>query len=329
MWPEISASLLKFVSHACEHEISLSEIYLAQFPAVSKANNLFEHTRGRSNMSAVFQWQLFDAATIHNLCETHKSLLANMFMTSYPPHPGSFAAVHTWKSTTPRFLTVFLARTLACVFYLCVNYCVLRCAILLFLPEVDLLIAFDSFSIIHFAFIISETFYCGIMDQKGCFLFAAITEVRTSDSKHIFVNGAVAQCAHTHTPSAVPWHETNSLTSLSTSHSSILTQRPEKDLFVRSEVCCKIWQPYARTYKSFMPFNLVFLFTHVRDSALVSYSHCFEVNLSSVWLMTLCHTAILSALCLNVRGGLWFKGAELSLYRWLWPAISLMSTSCQ
>lgn len=47
--------LLKFVSHACEHEISLSEIYLAQFPAVSKANNIFEHTRGRSNMSAVFQ----------------------------------------------------------------------------------------------------------------------------------------------------------------------------------------------------------------------------------------------------------------------------------
>lgn len=89
----------------------------------------------------------------------------------------------------------------------------------------------------------------------------------------------------------------------------------QKRIYLCDQKCCKIWQPYARTYKSFMPFNLVFLFTHVHDSALVSYSHCFEVSLSIVWLMTLCHSAILSALCLNVRGGLWFKGAELSLYR--------------
>lgn len=133
MWPEISASLLEFVSHACEHEISLSEIYLAHFLAVSKANNIFEHTRGRSNMSAVFQWQLFDAATIHNLYETHKSLLANMFTTSYPPHPGSFTAVHTWKSITTRFLTVFLARSFSlCILFMRWLLCPALCHFVVF-----------------------------------------------------------------------------------------------------------------------------------------------------------------------------------------------------
>lgn len=92
--------------------------------------------------------------------------------------------------------------------------------------------------------------------------------------------------AHTHTlirrPSLAPWHETASLTLLSTSHSSILAQESEKVSFVRSEVCYKIWQPSAQTYKSFMPFSSAFL------STLVHASPSFHILIVLKWISALC-----------------------------------------